>query len=458
MTREIGSVLTSVNPATLEVVAETTISTPAEIEKRIAAATAALPTWRRSLPARQDLARLITGKIHAHADALAELLTREQGKPLAEAKQEIWIAAEAFRAAADVEWETSRTQQVLGGHHATVVSAPYGVIAAIVPWNFPIYLAAAKIAPALIAGNTVIVKPAETVSRVVTEFVEIVSSVLPEGVIGLVAGGPSVGQSLVTDRRVRKVSFTGSTQIGREIIRQSAEAVTPLTLELGGNDPAILLADADIAQAAERLAAGAFMNAGQMCIAPKRVYVPRAQHSDFTEALAVHVRQRVVGDGLESGTTMGPLHNRAQRDFVEKLIADAIAGGARVVTGGPSAAKSELPGHFLAPTVLTDLGDDADVVRLEQFGPVLPIIAYDNLDEVLTRIDGQEFGLGASVWSADTDRARQVAEGIEAGTVWINKHNALDVNVPFGGVKASGFGREGGRAGIDDFLITRVIN
>lgn len=448
--------LISLNPATKEAVGETALSTPAQVDIAIVAAHAALFSWRQDQATRQGLLHRIAAEVHRHADALSELLTLEQGKPRAEARQEIWIAAEAFTAAADVQWETQTQQQVLAGGYASVHHVPFGVVAAIVPWNFPIYLAAAKIAPALVAGNTVVVKPAESVSLVVSKFVEILQSVLPQGVVEVVVGGPETGRRLVEDRRIRKVTFTGSTQIGKEIIRQSADTVTPLTLELGGNDPAIILDDADLGHTAERIAAGAFLNAGQMCIAPKRIYVPLALRDELAAALVAEAQARVVGDGAEPNTTMGPLHNQSQHRFVNQLIADAVQSGGRLAAGGKRLA--DLPGYFLEPTVLVDVDDQVDVVRLEQFGPVLPIVSYLSLNAVLETIDAQDFGLGASVWSADLDRAAQVATAIDAGTVWINKHNALDVNLPFGGTKESGFGREGGLAGVQDFLTTRVIN
>lgn len=447
--------LVSRNPATLETLGASPVTDEARLDGLVTAGHAASRSWRIDIDARRAALAAISDGILAGIGGLAPQLTAEQGKPLAEAKQEIWVAAQAFAATASAAWEPTRTATAATGRPVTVQQRPFGVVAGIVPWNFPVYLAAAKIAPALLSGNAVLVKPAETVSLVLTAFVDLLRGHLPEGLIDVVIGGPEVTGALIDHPGVGKVSFTGSTAVGREIIRLSAPSITPVTLELGGNDPAILLPDADLGDAAARLAAGAFMNAGQMCIAPKRAYVPTGLVDEFAELVATH-SQRTVGDGREESTTMGPLHNRRQLDIVAGMLDKATSAGARAVSG--AAPGTDLPGHFLEPTVITGVDDADDIVRLEQFGPLFPIVGYDDLDAVLTTVDGQEFGLGASVWGADADAALATAERIDAGTVWINQHNALDVALPFGGVKASGFGREGGIAGIEEFTTTRVID
>lgn len=447
--------LVSQNPATLDELGDSPIIVGGALERRVENARRALPGWRSDLAQRRRLLSAIGDELQKNLPRLAAELTVEQGKPLTEARQEIWVAAHAFATTAALGWEPEYEMPAAAGRTVTVQHRPFGVVAAIVPWNFPIYLAAAKIAPALLAGNTVIVKPAETVSLVVSSFVQILASVLPEGVIAAATGGPETGRQLIGHPAVRKVSFTGSTDIGRQIIAQSAPTITPVTLELGGNDPAILLPDADLEHAAARITQGAFMNSGQMCIAPKRAYVPAPLVDEFAARVGEHA-QRVVGDGRDQSTTMGPLHNRTQLDIVAGMLRSATRSGATIVTGGER--QHDLPGHFLDPTVLVGVDDSFDIVREEQFGPVLPVVAYRDLDTVLATLDDQPFGLGASVWSADLDRARAVAERIDAGTVWINQHNALDVALPFGGVKSSGFGREGGRAGLDEFVTTRVLD
>lgn len=447
--------LVSLNPATLAEVGRSPSLTGAALDARVARARAAQPAWAADLPARRAALRAAAEAITAAAGELAPLLTAEQGKPLAEAGQELWVSAHAFATLADVGWEPEQRLTASLGRPVTVQRRPYGVVAAIVPWNFPLYLAAAKIAPALLAGNTVVVKPAESVSLAVSAFVDVLRAVLPEGVVEVVTGGPDTGRQLIDHPHVRMVSFTGSTAVGRSIMAQAAATLTPVALELGGNDPAILLPGADLADAAAHLASGAFLNAGQMCIAPKRIYAPEPLVEGFAEALAAQA-QRTVGDGADPATTMGPLHTARQRGIVTGMLGRALDAGARVVTGGVR--EHPLPGRFLDPTVLVGAGDGDDIVREEQFGPVLPVVGYTDLEALLARLDAQEFGLGASVWGPDPGEAAAVAARIDAGTVWIGQHNALDVAVPFGGVKASGFGREGGAAGVEEFTTTRVLD
>ncbi|QDQ98425.1 aldehyde dehydrogenase family protein [Tomitella fengzijianii] len=447
--------LISRNPATLAEVGRSPSLTGGALDAVIARARAAQPAWAADLPARRAALRAAAEAITAATGELVPLLTAEQGKPLAEAGQELWVAGHAFATLAGTDWEPEERITASLGRPVTVQHRPYGVVAAIVPWNFPVYLAAAKIAPALLAGNTVVVKPAESVSLAVAAFVDVLRSALPEGVVETLTGGPETGRQLIDHPDVRMVSFTGSTAVGRSIMAQAAATLTPVALELGGNDPAVLLPDADLDDAAARLAAGAFLNAGQMCIAPKRIYVPDPLVEVFAEALAAQA-QRTVGDGADPATTMGPLHNARQLEIAAGMLGRALDSGARTVTGGVRG--HALPGHFLDPTVLVGADDGDDIVRQEQFGPVLPVVGYRDLDALLAMLNAQEFGLGASVWSADSGAAAAVAGRIDAGTVWINQHNALDVALPFGGVKASGFGREGGVAGVWEFTTARVLD
>ncbi|WP_305093458.1 aldehyde dehydrogenase family protein [Prescottella sp. R16] len=448
--------LISIDPATLAEVGRTPIASAPDVDAKVAAAHDAFALWKRDRRTRRALLAACADALTARAAEIIPLLTREQGKPLSDAGTEVWLTAHCLTRASEVEWAEETAGPDLTGRRVTVQHRPLGVVAAIVPWNFPLFLMAAKIGPALAAGNTVVVKPAESVSLVVSKVVEILRSVLPDGVLDVVTGGPDTGRYLIAHRKVRKVSFTGSTAVGRQIMRQAADTVTPVTLELGGNDPAILLDDADIDGSATALAHGAFFNAGQMCIAPKRAYVPEPMLDAFCDAFADRMGSLVVGNGLDPATTVGPLHTRTQLDFVTQLLDKAVAGGATVVRGG--GAGTDLPGHFLEPTLVRGVDDTTDLVALEQFGPVFPVVGYRDVDTVLGTLDDQEFGLGASVWSANLDHAARTADRIDAGTVWINQHNALDVSLPFGGSKGSGFGREGGLAGVEEFLHTRVVD
>lgn len=448
--------LISVNPATLQEIGRTPVTTPDELDRIVRRADAATVQWRTDRAYRQGLLRACAFELMRHTAELVPLLVQEQGKTATEAGGEIWISAKHFAHAARVDWADEEAGPDVAGRTARIQRIPLGVVAAVVPWNFPVFLMAAKVAPALAAGNTVVVKPAESVALVVGRVVEILRSILPEGVIEVAQGGPALGKALVEHPTIRKVSFTGSTAVGKLIMKQAAEVCTPVTLELGGNDPAIVLDDADLTYTAAHLVNSAFFNAGQMCVAPKRVYVPAARVDEFCEISRALIAEKPVGDGLAPGTAMGPLHNRAQLDFVRGLLDKAVAAGATVVAGGGPG--TDLPGYFLEPTLVRDVDDSCDLVALEQFGPVLPVVAYTDLDAVLATINAQDFGLGASVWGADAETATAVAEQIVAGSVWVNQHNAIEVELPFGGVKASGFGREGGTAGVEDFLQIRVVS
>lgn len=450
--------LIAINPATLEEIGRVPVSTAEEIHQVVeeAHAAAADPAWRDDTARRRGLMAACSVKLMEHQQELAELLCAEVGKPVQEAVWEVWVTAKAFAEIARTDWEDVEHRTDFAGRDIEVRREPYGVVAAIVPWNFPTFLAGAKVAPALAAGNAVVVKPAETIAIVMARVVELLNEVLPAGLLHIVQGGPEVGAALIDERRVRKVSFTGSTAVGRKIMEQAAQTLTPVTLELGGNDPVVVLADVDIEYTAGVVAQKAFYNAGQMCIAPKRAYVPRDLVDQFCDAFARAMSAHKVGDGREQDVTVGPLHNQAQRDYCRKVLDDAVAAGGRIVVGGE--AGTDLPGWFLEPTLVRDVDDSVELVHSEQFGTVFPVVAYDDLDEVLAILDSQEHGLGASVWSRDEERAVEVADRIDAGSVWINHHNALEVNLPFGGMKSSGFGREGGIHGIDDFSQWKVVD
>lgn len=448
--------LISINPATLQEIGRTPITTADELDRAVRRADDAAGRWKADRSYRQGLLRLCALELMRRSASLVPALVAEQGKTAAEASGEIWISAKHFAHVSQIDWTEEELGPEVAGRTAWIQRVPFGVVGAIVPWNFPVFLMAAKVAPALAAGNTVVVKPAESVAMVVAQAVEILRGVLPDGVIEIVQGGPDIGRGLVEHPLVRKVTFTGSTEVGRKIMAQAAGALTPVTLELGGNDPAILLEDADLDHTVARLVDSAFFNAGQMCVAPKRAYVPATRVDEFCRIFAERMSTKAVGDGLAPGTTMGPLHTEAQLGFVRGLLDKAVADGATVVAGGGRG--TELPGYFLEPTLVRDVDDSTEVVALEQFGPVFPVVAYTDLDEVIARLNEQPFGLGASVWGADEAAAIAVASQIGAGSVWVNQHNAVEVELPFGGVKSSGFGREGGSAGIEDFLQTRVLS
>jgi len=445
------------DPATLEVVGQAPEHTEQDVAAAVAAARTAAPGWAGDREARRAALRACAALIRREVNRLATLLSREQGKPLADAAGEFTVAAGLFDYYADLAWDEVEPLAPRADRTLEVHYRPVGVVGTITPWNFPVSLLCVKLAPALVAGCTVVAKPSPSTPLSTIALVDLLNEVLPAGVLQVrTSSRRTVNVALSTLPGVRKISFTGSTDVGISITQQAAPTVKRVTLELGGNDPAIVLEDADAETTARGIVGSAFRNAGQVCMAVKRVYVPRSRRHEFAEAIAAEAARHVVGHGIADGTTMGPMHTAAQLNLVRGLVDSAVGSGARVVTGGGPGC--DLPGHFLAPTVVADAEAGMGLVEQEQFGAALPIIAYDDLDATAARLNAGEFGLGASVWSPDAVRAHAVASGLEAGTVWINQHTLVEPDAPFGGWKASGIGRERGRWGLEEYLETRVIN
>jgi len=381
------------------------------------------------------------------------LLTLEQGKPLAQAAHEIGgtIAALRYFAAQTLEPHVIRATDL---ERITEHRAPLGVVAAITPWNFPMILLMLKVAPALVTGNTVIAKPAATTPLTTLLLGEVAAPILPAGVFQTIADANDLGAALAAHTGVAHVSFTGSTATGKKVLVATADRLARSTLELGGNDAALVLDDADVATVAPGIFAAAMLNAGQVCLAAKRVYAPASLYEALCAALAALADAAVVGDGLEPGTQIGPVQNRVQYEKVLGYLADARNSG-RIIAGGEAIARD---GYFIAPTIVRDIGDSASLVREEQFGPVLPILSYDTLDEAIERINASDYGLGGTVWTADPARGEDVARRIDSGTIWVNRHLDLPFDVAFGGAKQSGIGRQQGLAGLEEFTQARVVN
>jgi acyl-CoA reductase-like NAD-dependent aldehyde dehydrogenase len=331
---------------------------------------------------------------------------------------------------------------------------PLGVVAAITPWNFPIILATWKIASALLAGNTVVLKPSPFTPLSSLALGNALQQALPAGVLNVVAGGDDLGRLLTEHPSVRKISFTGSVPTGKKIAAAAAPDLKRVTLELGGNDPAIVLADVDPAAIAEKLFWGAFRNAGQICVAVKRVYAEESIYAPLVAALSDLARRVVVGSGLDAETQMGPINNRPQFERVCELLASARDSGGRFETGGGALDR---PGYFVAPTIVTGLEDGARLVDEEQFGPVLPVIPVRSAEDALARANAGHFGLGGSVWTSDVARGAALAGELECGTGWVNQHGALSPFAPFGGCKWSGVGYENGPWGLSAFTELQVI-
>jgi acyl-CoA reductase-like NAD-dependent aldehyde dehydrogenase len=442
-----------INPATGAAFAEAPDCTRDQLDAAFEAAARAYPAWKADEAARREALNNAATILFGAGGEIGPTLTAEQGKPLNDAGGEAFAAGIWFKYFADLEIPRQVIQDDANAV-SEVIRKPLGVVAAITPWNFPIVLAAWKIAPALLAGNTMVLKPSPYTPLATLKLGQLLASVFPPGVFSVVSGGDELGAWMTSHPVPRKISFTGSVATGKHVAASAAPDLKRVTLELGGNDPAILLDDVKPAEMAERLFWGAFSNNGQICSAIKRVYVPEALYDEVVDALVDRAQAVKVGDGTLEGTQLGPINNKPQFERVSELVAAALAGGAKAATGGK---PMEGPGYFFEPTILTDLSDGARIVDEEQFGPALPVIAYRDLDDAIARANSTHFGLSGSVWSADAERAAKVAEQLECGTAWVNAHLALAPNQPFGGSKWSGIGVENGIWGYEGFTELQVL-
>jgi len=451
-----GEGLDVTDPATLEHIDGVDRCGPAEVDAACQAAAAAGPKWARSEADRQKAMLACAEILAACEDELAGLLTREQGKPLAQAHQELRGNVRILQWYANLE-HSHVVLRDLAEELVVATYRPVGVVGIITPWNFPVTILAMKLWAALRAGNTVVIKPAPTTPLATLRLAELVNQVLPPGVVNTVTGGAETGSLLTGHPVVGKISFTGSTASGRSVMQAAAPTLKRLTLELGGNDPALLLDDADLDAVLPTVLLGAFYNAGQVCQAIKRVYVPTAMRDEAVARLVALADTRfVVGHGLQPGVTMGPVNNGAQKQRVASLVADAEARGARVQRVGDM--NHDLPGHFVRPVIVSRIDAAAPLVTEEQFGPALPVVAYDDVEEVVDSLNAGPYGLDASVWSADADRAVEIATRLQVGQAYVNSHaGPPEPDVPFGGVKASGFGRELGVRGLEEVSELRVL-
>lgn len=450
-----------VNPATGVPLATVQSTAASDLYDAIAAAAAAQARWATTdLRQRLRLLRESADGIRARAEELALLLTTEQGKPLKEAAIEVNRCADTFEYyAAEAEPALARTTRSLVGKAAWVVKRPVGVIAAIVPWNFPLTLLANKLVPALAAGNAVVVKPAPTTPLATHALLDILREVgIPPELTPCAVGGNDIGAALTTDPHVGMISFTGSTATGRAIMAAVAPTVTRTVLELGGSDPLIVCDDADLEAAARATAVGRFFNCGQACVAVKRVFVMDDVYEEFLEKIVARAERLELGDGTRPGVRLGPQHSEVERQKSVGMIADAVERGAKVVTGGTVPDTPELKaGYFLAPAILTDVSPEAVIMNEECFGPVLPVTRVQSFDEALAAANRTIYGLGSSVFTTSAHRAEEAVARLDAGYTWINDI-ATDYDVlPFGGVKQSGFGRERGLEGLDEYVSLKSV-
>ncbi|MDR8020129.1 aldehyde dehydrogenase family protein [Nesterenkonia aerolata] len=448
----------SKDPATAEVIGGVPQRSVSDLEAAIARAREAQPAWAAKTHEQRSAAlNAAADAIEASAEALAELLSREQGKPLngPNARFEVGGCAAWTRANAAFPIEPETLVDDDSGT-AQLEWVPLGVVGAVGPWNWPMLISIWQIAPSLRMGNTVVLKPSEHTPLSVLALAAVMNQVLPSGVLQVLAGDGELGAALTSHEGFDKITFTGSVSTGQAIMRAAADNLTRLTLELGGNDAGIVLDDADPAAIAEGLFWGAFINTGQTCAAMKRLYVPDSIYDQVCESLVEIARQMPMGIGLEEQNVLGPLQNRGQYEIVARLVEAARESGARILLGGDP--DESQVGNFYPTTLVADVDDKNPLVAEEQFGPALPILRYSDLDDAVARANGVEVGLGASVWSPNIDRAREVASRLQAGTVWINKHGAIDPRVPFGGAKASGFGLEFGVEGLKAVAQPRAIS
>ena len=451
------------DPATEEVLDTVPLAGPEEVDLAVRNAHEAFQSWSRVPGARRgDLLLRAAHHVLDHLEELSRSLTLEQGKPLREARLEIRRFVETLVHYAGLG------RNLRGGYvpnldedaYGLVLKRPLGVVAAIVPWNFPTTLLGNKLGPALVAGNTVVAKPAETTPLTTLRIAQLLCEAgLPPGVFNVVTGtGPEAGEALVQHPLVRKVAFTGSTEVGKRIMALAAEGVKRVTLELGGSDPMIVCDDADLDAAASAASVGRFFNCGQACVAVKRLYVFEAVAEAFLEKLLAKVRRLRVGPGLEEGVHMGPLHTARQRQRISEQVQDALDRGARLLFGGrPPEGPAFRKGFFYEPTVLLDPDPASRVAQEEVFGPVLPVWRVADLEEAITRANDSPYGLGSSIWTRSLHRASVAAERLEAGYTWVNSVNRIYDELPFGGTKQSGFGKEHGLEALDYYMETKSV-
>jgi phenylacetaldehyde dehydrogenase len=446
------------DPATDELIGFVADSTPIDVAKAVATAKAAQPAWAaKSDEERRAFLHRAADAIERASEPLALLLSREQGKPLngPNARFEVGACVGWLRATA----ETPAPTEVVvddGTTYAELHYRPIGVVGAITPWNWPMMIAIWQIAPALRMGNAVVAKPSEYTTLSGLALIAVLNQELPAGVLNVVTGAGDVGAAITTDPDVDKIMFTGSTATGKKIVEATAGNLPRLTLELGGNDAGIVLADADPRAIAEGLFWGAFINTGQTCAALKRLYVHDSIYDETVAALAEFAANVPMGVGIDEQNVLGPLQNKMQYDVVDRLVEAAKASGARIVIGGEP--DRDAPGHFYPTTLVADIDANNPLVVEEQFGPALPIVRYSEVDEAIAHANSLDAGLGASVWSADPVRARTIAARVQAGTVWINSHGGVDPRIPFGGVKGSGYGLEFGVDGLKAVAVPQVVN
>jgi succinate-semialdehyde dehydrogenase/glutarate-semialdehyde dehydrogenase len=455
-----SSTFNVLNPATDEVIASVADATAEDGIAALDAATAVEAEWAAA-PARErgEVLRSVFNTITAHAEDIATLMTLEMGKVLAESRGEVKYGAEFFRWFAEeaVRIDGRYTHSPAGTGRILVTKAPVGQCYAITPWNFPLAMGTRKIGPAVAAGCTMIVKPAQETPLTMLLLAKLMDAAgLPKGVLSVLPTTKprDLTTALIDDGRLRKLTFTGSTGVGKALVKQASDKLLRTSMELGGNAPFIVFDDADVDAAVDGAILAKMRNGGEACTAANRFHVANAVRGEFTDKLVKRMSEYTLGNGLDDGSTLGPLINASQVSTVADLVSDAVSRGATIAVGGVAPGG---PGHFYPATVLTDVPPDARILKEEVFGPVAPVIGFDTEEEGIAAANNTEYGLASYIYTQSLDRALRVAESIESGMVGVNRGVISDPAAPFGGVKESGFGREGGTEGIEEYLDTKYI-
>lgn len=442
-----------INPATAQTIAQVPDCSEGQLNEAVKAARAAYPGWRDTpIDERANALNRLGDILIENTDELASLFTAEQGRPLEAAKMEVAGAGQWLKATAalrpPVEIVEDSDTDYVETHYV-----PLGVVCAIAPWNFPVTLAMVKVAPALLAGNTMVLKPSPFTPLCTLKIGELFRSVLPSGVLNIISGGDQLGPLMTAHPDFDKISFTGSTATGKRVMETAAKDLKKVTLELGGNDAAIVLPDVDVDEIAPHIFMGAFFNTAQICVATKRLYVHEDVYDALRDRLLAIAEATVVGDGSEQGVGLGPIQNERQYERVQNLLDDARSQGLTLHQ------VSDVPksGFFIPITIVDNPPEHSRVVQEEAFGPVLPIMKFRDIEEVVDRANASEYGLAGAVWSKDTDKAKDIARRIETGTVWINQNLKVRPDTPFGGHKQSGVGVEFGLPGLLEFMAPQVV-
>lgn len=449
-----ASTISVIDPATGQIIAQSPVSDASQVDRAVAAAKAAFPAWSKTpIEERAAVVHRIADAIEARADEIARVVTLEQGKPLQGARDDVDWAVIWARYFADLRLDPEVVRDDVDAR-VEIRRKPLGVVAAITPWNFPFFQAVYKIAPAILAGNTVVLKPAPTTPLNALLLGQILSEIVPAGVVNIVGDDGHVGPLLTSHPDVDKVSFTGSTMVGKSVMRNAADSLKHVTLELGGNDAAVILEDVDVKNVASEVFKWAFANNGQVCISIKRIYVHSTIYDELCQEFARLADAVKLGHGLEQGTDLGPVQNAKQFEAAKRSIklareyGNIIAGG-QIVDG---------PGYFVRPTVVTGITEENPLVSEETFGPIRPILSFEEVDDVIRRVNSTPYGLGNSVWGGNLERAAEIADQLESGTTWVNTHFALAPDVPFGGRKQSGSGFEFSEDGLKQFTDVHVVH